>query len=172
MSNKTSGTEQPATPLGAQATTSEANEVVAAPAPVETKQEAIAESPPAKSEKAAQNAPVEPAAAPVKAKARPVAAKKVPVTAKPAKEAKPVKEAKEKKPVVKKAKLVRDSFTFPESDYALIGDLKQRALSAGRDVKKSELLRAGLAALVALSEVELQKALDAVERIKTGRPAK
>jgi hypothetical protein len=82
------------------------------------------------------------------------------------------KEAKEKKAIPKKTKLIRDSFTFPENDYALIGTLKQRALSTGRDIKKSELLRAGLTALGALPESDLLKALDAVERIKTGRPAK
>lgn len=72
----------------------------------------------------------------------------------------------------KKPKLVRDSFTFPETDYALIARLKQRALVAGHEVKKSEILRAGLAALEAMPEAELLKVLGAVERIKTGRPAK
>ncbi|MEY4591837.1 MAG: hypothetical protein RIR18_732 [Pseudomonadota bacterium] len=72
----------------------------------------------------------------------------------------------------KKPKLVRDSFTFPESDYALIASLKLRALAAGSEFKKSEILRAGLAALQAMSDADLTKALGAVERIKTGRPSK
>jgi hypothetical protein len=72
----------------------------------------------------------------------------------------------------KKPKLVRDSFTFPESDYALIASLKLRALAAGNEFKKSEILRAGLAALQAMSDADLTKALGSVERIKTGRPSK
>lgn len=75
-------------------------------------------------------------------------------------------------PVTKKSRPVRDSFTFPESDYALIEVLKARALAAGREVKKSEILRAALAALSALPLADLLKTLDGVERIKTGRPAK
>lgn len=67
---------------------------------------------------------------------------------------------------------MRDSFTFPEDDYALFASLKQRALSAGREIKKSELLRAGLATLTAMSDGDLLTTLDAVERIKTGRPSK
>lgn len=82
------------------------------------------------------------------------------------------KASKPGKPSPKKPKLVRDSFTFPENDYALFASLKQRALSAGREIKKSELLRAGLAALTAMSDGDLLATLDGVERIKTGRPSK
>lgn len=83
---------------------------------------------------------------------------------------KPAKAAKEKKVVPVKAKLVRDSFTFPETDYAQIAIIKQRALTAGREVKKSEVLRAGLAVLSALSEADLMSALDGIDRLKLGRP--
>lgn len=72
----------------------------------------------------------------------------------------------------KKAKLVRDGFTFPESDYALFAQLKKRAMHLGLDVKKSELLRGGLRLLATLDDASLQKQLQAVERIKTGRPSK
>ena len=85
---------------------------------------------------------------------------------------KAAKEVKARKVVPKKPKLVRDSFTFPEDDYALLAELKQRALKAGHEIKKSELLRAGLAALAAMPEQELVAALVGVERIKTGRPVK
>ncbi|MBV5337816.1 MAG: hypothetical protein J0653_07815 [Deltaproteobacteria bacterium] len=87
-------------------------------------------------------------------------------------EEKPVKAAKEKKAATKRPKLVRDSFTFPATDYALIGALKQRALRAGREIKKSELLRAGLAVLSALSDAQMLKTLDGLDKLKTGRPAK
>lgn len=72
----------------------------------------------------------------------------------------------------KKPKLVRDSFTLPETDYALFATLKQRALTAGVDVKKSEILRAAVVALAKLDDAELVKAIGLVERIKTGRPKK
>jgi hypothetical protein len=111
--------------------------------------------------------------------AKPVPAEKAPAKAakKAAAESKVVapkveKLAKVKKQPVKKPKLVRDSFTMPESDYALFASLKQRALAAGADVKKAELLRAGLALLAKLNDAELVKAIGLVERIKTGRPKK
>ena len=79
----------------------------------------------------------------------------------------------EKKPKKeKKAKVVRDSFTMPESDYAKIGELKQVCLKSGMQVKKSELLRAGLHALAKLSAAQLKQAVSALEKIKTGRPKK
>jgi hypothetical protein len=87
-------------------------------------------------------------------------------------EEKPVKVVKEKKSVEKRPKLVRDSFTFPATDYALIGTLKQRALTSGREIKKSELLRAGLAVLSALPEAEFLKVIDGLDKLKTGRPSK
>jgi len=97
--------------------------------------------------------------------------KAVKVKEKQAATAKQAKQDKVKIPAPKKPNLVRDSFTFPERDYALIGDLKQRAVSTGREVKKSEILRAGLVVLAAMSDIQLRKALDKIERIKTGRPA-
>ena len=72
----------------------------------------------------------------------------------------------------KKPKLVRDSFTFPAADYALFATLKQRALKSGQEVKKSELLRAGLASLAALPDSALLKALQGIDRLKPGRPVK
>src|SRR3989344_5777764 len=44
----------------------------------------------------------------------------------------------------KKPKLVRDSFTIPKDEYAVIETLKQRSAALAQPVKKSELLRAGL----------------------------
>lgn len=83
------------------------------------------------------------------------------------KTAKPAKPAKVKKP-----KLVRDSYAMPEAEYAQIGELKKRLLAMNSPVKKSELLRGGIAALSALNDAELKAVMDRVERIKTGRPAK
>ncbi len=71
----------------------------------------------------------------------------------------------------RKPKLVRDSFTIPKAEYAVIEALKQRAAQAGRTAKKSEVLRAGLMALSAMATPAFLAALQAVPPIKTGRPA-
>lgn len=81
--------------------------------------------------------------------------------------------AKAAKPVkAKKVKLVRDSYAMPDTEYAQIGVLKKRLSGLGSDVKKSELLRGGIAVLAALNDAELKAVMGRVERIKTGRPAK
>lgn len=89
--------------------------------------------------------------------------KKPAVTPKPS----PAKDVKAKKP-----KLVRDSFTIPKDEYAVIDALKERAVRLSRPVKKSELLRAGLKLLAGLSDTALFTALESVPSIKTGRPTK
>ncbi len=88
----------------------------------------------------------------------------------PAAKAKPVVTAT-KLAKVKKPKLVRDSFTIPKPEYTVLDDLKQRAIGLAQPVKKSELLRAGIKALAAMSDSALLAALQAVPTIKTGRPA-
>lgn len=77
---------------------------------------------------------------------------------------------KSKKP--RKQRLVRDSFKFPEQEYAVIDALKARCLENGQAIKKSELVRAGLVALQALSDKQLLRTLDSLEKLKAGRPAK
>jgi len=77
-----------------------------------------------------------------------------------------------KKEGAKKEKVVRDSFTMPKADYEKIAVLKKKCLDAGITVKKSELLRAGLALLDSTSEKRLLAAIAAVETVKTGRPSK
>ena len=85
----------------------------------------------------------------------------------------PAKGKKVVKPVkTKKIKLVRDSYAMPENEYAQIGELKKRLVTMSVDVKKSELLRAGVAVMAALNDAELKRVMARVERIKTGRPAK
>lgn len=76
------------------------------------------------------------------------------------------KRSKEDRP-----KLVRDSFTMPEFDYVRIKALKARLLANGIEIKKSEVLRAGLLALEGLSDSQLHRIFSQVERIKTGRPS-
>ena len=97
-------------------------------------------------------------------------------TAKPAASAKPVKKDKKDKKVNGKVeikeKVIRDSFTMPQNDYARIGELKQVCQKVGMQVKKSELLRAGLHALGKLSVTQLKQTISQIEQIKTGRPKK
>ena len=66
--------------------------------------------------------------------------------------------------------LVRDSFTMPEREYAVLLEVKQACLRAGIDVKKSELLRIGVALLGQLDVATLQSVLGALPQLKTGRP--
>jgi hypothetical protein len=79
---------------------------------------------------------------------------------------------KGKKKAAKKPRLIRDSFTIPENEYLLIAALKQQAMNEGCEVKKSELLRAGLAVLASMSTAQLLETISKVDRLKTGRPAK
>ena len=69
-----------------------------------------------------------------------------------------------------KHKLVRDSFTIPKSEYAVLEALKQRATNLARPTKKSELLRAGIGALNAMADKAFLAALTGVPSLKTGRP--
>jgi len=71
-----------------------------------------------------------------------------------------------------KHKLVRDSFTIPKTEYTVLGDLKQRAGKLGRPAKKSEVLRAGIASLKAMSDEAFLAILGSVPSLKTGRPKK
>lgn len=83
---------------------------------------------------------------------------------------KPEKKHKKEKKSGDKVKVVRDSFTMPQSDYALIAALKEKA--NGLHLKKSELLRAGLRLLSKLTVAQLKKSVADLEKIKTGRPKK
>ena len=80
-----------------------------------------------------------------------------------------IKTAKVEK--AKKPKMIRDSFTIPKTEYLVIDALKERAGKLSRAAKKSELLRAGVKALAAMSDAAFLVALSAVPTIKTGRPA-
>jgi hypothetical protein len=112
-------------------------------------------------------APTKRAGPPAPAVAAPKAGR-VPKVAKTAAVTPVVEAAKAAKPP--KAKLVRDSFTMPKDEYQVLDVLKVRAIGLEQYVKKSELLRAGIRALDAMSDRAFLKALDAVPTLKTGRP--
>ena len=63
----------------------------------------------------------------------------------------------------------RDSFTMPATDYEQIAQLQKRCLRAERSVSKSEVLRAGLLALSALSDENLATLVANLPKVKTGR---
>lgn len=101
--------------------------------------------------------------------------KKVSVSAKPAAKPKvkaaPQPAAKKAKKA-HKAKVVRDSFTMPQSEYQKIAEIKAACMKAKMHVKKSEVLRAGLIVLAELNATKLRLVLNNLEKIKTGRPKK
>jgi hypothetical protein len=127
-------------------------------------------------------------AKPVARRAAPKAIKPAPKASPAAKATEPPKAAKvpppsnaakspdgartEKDDKARKPKLVRDSYTIPKVEYAVLEALKVRAAKAGTPAKKSELLRAGIKALAAMPESAFLAAVGAVPAIKTGRPAK
>jgi hypothetical protein len=126
----------------------------------------------AKGKQATATSPV----SPVKAKTSPAKAPQAKPTQAKATQAKvsdkkkaaaPAKVAKEKK-----VKVVRDSFTLPKNELLQITEMKKRAMALGVEVKKSELIRAGLKALAGMADTAFKKAMAQVPTIKTGRPAK
>jgi hypothetical protein len=80
------------------------------------------------------------------------------------------KDVKKSKP--EKIKMERDSFTMPKDEYAQIALLKARLNKMGQPAKKSELLRAGIKLLAAMSDNTLKMTLAKIPVIKTGRPNK
>jgi hypothetical protein len=119
--------------------------------------------------KAAPKKPAKPATKTPAKSAAPVGKTVTPQapTAAPKTSSTPAKPAKEKK-----VKVVRDSFTLPKTELLQIADMKKRAMALGVEVKKSELIRAGLQALSTMTDAPFKKALGNVPTIKTGRPAK
>lgn len=69
-------------------------------------------------------------------------------------------------------KLVRDTFSMPDSDYQLIAEILQRFPALQARTTKSELVRAGIRTLYEMDDTDLQSVLTKLERLKTGRPAK
>ncbi len=66
--------------------------------------------------------------------------------------------------------VIRENFSFPPSDSELIEILRKRAAREGVLLNRSELLRAGLAALSKLSDAEIATIGAEVPKLKTGRP--
>lgn len=95
---------------------------------------------------------------PPPAKKKPAAKKKAPARKKPVTKAKAT------------TRVVRDSFSMPADDYALIDELRDACLQQGVAMNKGEILRAGLLALSGMSDRALKRAAGKVVKVKTGRP--
>jgi hypothetical protein len=72
----------------------------------------------------------------------------------------------------KQAKLIRDSFSIPENEFALLAETKKNCLKAGLEIKKSELIRIGIILVHQLTLARLKKAKKVLQPVKTGRPKK
>lgn len=64
---------------------------------------------------------------------------------------------------------MRDRFTMPASEYKVIGELKDRCRAFGVGVKKSELLRAGLAAIRELPDARLREFVTPLVTLRAAR---
>lgn len=153
----------------ATATTKKLSPVVVAS--TEKKVVAVKKSPVATSKSKVVSKPLADEKSPVKAATK-VAVKTSGRSKAPAKavEVKPVAEVVVEK--LKKPKLVRDSFTMPESEYAALGAVKKACLKAGVEVKKSQLLRIGVALLGKTDVPSLKKLIAGLAPLKAGRPKK
>jgi hypothetical protein len=143
------------------------------PKPVATSSAAVKPSAPTPVKKAAApKAVAVKATSSATASKKPVAVKKVAATKAPLVKASPVKAPIAKAPKAPKLKMERDSFTMPKTEYAQFAVLKDRLVKLGQPAKKSELLRAGIMQLAAMTDAALKAAMAKVPTIKTGRPNK
>lgn len=113
-----------------------------------------------------------PAAAPVKAAAAPAPKKPAAAPLKPIQKPVALTKAEKKAAKPKKIKQVRDSFTMPENEYAVLAQVKKSCLKAGVEIKKSDLLRIGVSLIKNLKIAELKDILNGLTPLKVGRPKK
>ncbi|MDO8466191.1 MAG: hypothetical protein Q7S46_13215 [Gallionella sp.] len=82
---------------------------------------------------------------------------------------KPAAKKTEKAP---KVKVVHDSFSIPKTEHRKITEIKEACLKAGLQVKKSEVLRAGLKALGEMNGAQLKGAMAGLGKVKTAHSKK
>lgn len=63
---------------------------------------------------------------------------------------------------------IRDSFSFPPADHALLAEIRKRCIAVGTVVSKSQIVRAGLHALAALPNSDLASTIARHEPRKPG----
>jgi uncharacterized iron-regulated protein len=139
--------------------------------PVKNAVKSAVKSPSPTAVKTAVSKPVEVAKAPVRKTAVKDAAKpESAATTKSAAAQAKAKAADQAKEKVRKPKLVRDSFTMPEEEYRVLNDVKKACIKAGFEVKKSELLRVGVALIRNMDLAALKNVLTTLPPLKAGRP--
>lgn len=74
-------------------------------------------------------------------------------------------------PKVESVTITRDSFSMPADEYEIISRVRKRGFKREIILTKSEVVRAGLAAIDRMSDKELFGILEGLARVKTGRPA-
>ena len=74
--------------------------------------------------------------------------------------------------IPKKPKEGSNRYKLPDNEYVQLTELKQRLMTLGIGVKRSELLRAGLVLLLAMGDVQLKKAVAKVVTPRAGRSPK
>ncbi|EJN06940.1 hypothetical protein [Herbaspirillum sp. YR522] len=84
----------------------------------------------------------------------------------------PAGKADKKAAKPKKVKQVRDSFTMPENEYAVLAQVKKTCLKAGVEIKKSDLLRIGVSLIKNLKIADIKDILAGLTPLKVGRPKK
>ncbi len=68
---------------------------------------------------------------------------------------------------------IRDTFSFPPDDHALIRDLRMRCAKGGEILSRSEIVRTALHVLHGLSDEHVLEAVEQIEKLKPGpRPKK
>ena len=72
-----------------------------------------------------------------------------------------------KEPKVKK---VHDTFSMPQTEHQKIAEIKEKCLEAGLQVKKNQVLRAGLKALLEMNEAQLKRAITQLKKTRAGHP--
>ena len=71
-----------------------------------------------------------------------------------------------------KIKLVHDSFSMPEGEYALLGQVKKSCSTAGIKLKKSELIRIAIDQLSKMSNAKIAAAKSSLTELKPSRSKK
>jgi hypothetical protein len=71
-----------------------------------------------------------------------------------------------------KTKLIRDSFAIPEKEYAALVAVKKTCLKSGLEIKKTELIRIGIALVNDLTTAKIKTAQAKLTQISAGRPKK
>jgi len=112
----------------------------------------------------AKSPSTEPAAAPAPATKAQAPEKKAPTTVPPV--APPVEAPTE---AGASEFVIRDTFSMPQPDHAVIDTLRTRAAREGRITNKSEVVRAALRLMETLPAAELVAHLDTLQRVKPGR---